>query len=40
MGGVAAADLQKATLASLGFLFARVVTVEQMTRAIAESGAA
>jgi nicotinamidase-related amidase len=40
MEGVAAADLQRATLATLGFLFARVVTVEQMARAIVEGGMA
>jgi nicotinamidase-related amidase len=40
MRGVAAADLQRATLATLGFLFARIVTVDQVTRAIVEGGRA
>jgi len=40
MNGATAAELQKATLATLGFLFARVVSVEEMARAIADGKAA
>ena len=34
MGGATAAELQKATLATLGFLFARVVTVDEALGAL------
>jgi nicotinamidase-related amidase len=34
MGGATAAELQKATLATLGFLFARVLTVDETLTAI------
>jgi ureidoacrylate peracid hydrolase len=34
MGGASAAELQKATLATLGFLFAQVMTVDEMMRKI------
>jgi len=40
MGGVSAAELQRATLATLGFLFAQVVTVAQIEQAIREGGGA
>jgi hypothetical protein len=34
MPGASAAELQKATLATLGLLFAQVLTVDEMTRKI------
>jgi len=35
--GASAAELQKATLATLGFLFAQVLTVDEMTRKIGQA---
>jgi hypothetical protein len=32
MGGASAAELQKATLATLGFLFAQVLTIDEIIR--------
>jgi nicotinamidase-related amidase len=40
MGGSTAAELQTATLATLGFLFARIVTVEEMVAAVTQGAAA
>ena len=37
MGDASATELQKATLATLGFLFARVLTIDEMTRMIREA---
>ena len=37
MGEASAAELQKATLATLGFLFARVLTIDEMTQMIREA---
>ena len=34
MGGASAAELQKATLATLGFLFAQVLTLEEIVQKI------
>jgi hypothetical protein len=37
MPGASAAELQKATLATLGFLFAQVLTVDEMMQKIRQS---
>jgi ureidoacrylate peracid hydrolase len=37
MGGASAAELQKATCATLGFLFAQVLTVDEMVKRIADA---
>jgi hypothetical protein len=34
MGGLSAAELQKATCATLGYLFAQILTVDEMIRKI------
>jgi len=39
MGGLSAAELQRASLATLGFLFAQVITVEEMIERIEQAGA-
>lgn len=38
MGNASAAELQKATLATLGFLFAQVLTVDEMIKKINSVG--
>ena len=38
MGGLSAAELQRASLATLGFLFAQVITVEEMIERIEQAG--
>ena len=37
MGGATADELQKATIATLGFLFAQVLTVDEMMKKIEQS---
>jgi riboflavin synthase len=37
MGGASAAELQKATLATLGFLFAQVLTIDEIIQKISRS---
>ena len=37
MGGASAGELQKATLATLGFLFAQVLTIEAMTHKVRQA---
>jgi hypothetical protein len=37
MGGLSAAELQRPSLAALGFLFAQVITVEEMIEKIERS---
>jgi len=40
IGDVSAAELQRATCATLGFIFAQVLTVDEMIRKISRSGGA
>jgi ureidoacrylate peracid hydrolase len=40
IGGLSAEEIQKATCANIGFLFGKVVTVDELTRAIAISSQA